>query len=105
MKTNQQIASLDENTVQSRSFLGAVSRIPKQELFQFAIFLIVQSLQWSALLMMCNTQGKFGTANFITTMMLSASVGISLEKLNTIHKFSFFLSTLAMCIYFLTYGW
>ena len=105
MKTTHEAIQHDETHAQSRSLRDRVSNAPKQELFQLALFLLVQALQWSALLMMCNTEGKHGTSNFITTLMISTSIGISLNKLNEIHKITFFVSTLAMCIYFLRYGW
>lgn len=89
----------------SRSFRDVVSEVPKTELFQFAIFLFVQVLQWSALLKMCNTHGEYGTGNFMNAMMLSASVGLVLKKLSTAYKWTFFLSVVAMCLYFLRNGW
>ena len=71
----------------------------------FGIFLFVQGLQWFALLMMCRTEGQHGTSNFITTMMLSASLGHSLDRLSGAFKITLFLSFLAMTFYFLIFGW
>jgi hypothetical protein len=105
MKLNQDIASQEDSVVRSRSFREVVSKVPKRELFQFGLFLIAQGLQWHALLMMCNTQGNHGTSNFMCTMMLSVSIGLSLVYLSDFYKTTFFLSTLAMVFYFLAYGW
>jgi hypothetical protein len=88
------------------SLLNSVlSKAPVREWFQFGIFLFVQVLQWKSLIMMSETEGQHGAGNFITTMMISTSIGISIKELSDAYKIVFFLSSLAMCMYNFAYGW
>lgn len=89
----------------SRSLRDAFSRVPTLEWFLFGLLLFLQVRQWGMLLIMCETEGRFGTSAFIAMMMVSTSIGLSLEVLNQAYKYTLVLSYLAMSCYFLRYGW
>ncbi len=105
MNVTPDLQTAEEKPKPFPSLRDAESGVPRGEWFQFAIYLFVQILQWRSLIMMCDTAGRHGTANFITTMMISALIGLSLSKLSTAYKVVFFLSALTMSMYFLAYGW
>lgn len=82
-----------------------ISETPTKEFFPFGIFLFAQFLQWTSLQDMCETAGRYGTSNFITDMMLSAVVAVSLDRLKKVHAITFALSAVAMSLYFSAFGW
>ena len=99
-------SDLPENKSQSFfQICKIVLKAPRKELIQFVIFLFALFLQWCSLLQMCETEGRFGTLNFFTTMALCASIGLVFSILSTAHKLTVTVSSFAMCLYFLEHGW